>query len=309
MQQHERAAGHAVEAGLTDVAAGNLAEIPELELPGELAQLGQSARALIDALSAIIAQVAGSVRTVHHAVAELNQGNTELSKRVQRQAAGVEETSTSIAEMNHAMERTAEHGSRTKEATTVLLREASHGGQVVGETITAMAAIAEVSHQVAEFGTLIDEIAFQTNLLSLNAAIEAARAGAQGRGFAVVAAEVRRLAQQSAASAKQIKSLMRQVEQRIDHGQKLCAATGEAFGHIEHTVEEVGTLVGEMAQAMEAQARGLAQINQATREINDSTQENAALVEETTSASSSVAAEMDELNRVIGYFRLDEQDT
>ena len=304
MQAQERAAVHAVGQVLADVAAGNLSHIPQLSLEGELAQLGQSAQALIDALGSIIAQVASSVRMVHHAAAELNQGNIELSKQVQRQAAAVEETSTSIAEMNHAMAHTAAHGSRTKEATDTLLLEASHGGQVVSETIAAMAAIAEVSHQVAEFGTMIDEIAFQTNLLSLNAAIEAARAGALGRGFAVVAAEVRRLAQQSAAGAKKIKALMRQVEQRIDQGQRLCAATGEAFGHIQGTVKEVGTLVGEMATALETQARGLAQIDQATKEINHSTQENAALVEETTSASESVVTTMDELNKAVGYFRL-----
>jgi len=221
---------------------------------------------------------------------------------VQEQAAALEETSATMDEMNSAVQNNTENAKQATGVAREVQTKATQGTKVMQQTIEAMNAIQQSSHKIADIVTLIDGIAFQTNLLALNAAVEAARAGDHGRGFAVVAGEVRALAQKSAEAAKDIKGLIEESVGRIDQGTKLASESGEMLNGITSAVEQVTQMIDHIARASSEQSEGVSQVHKAIADIDQVTQQNAALVEETSAASESMSEQAANLSRDMAFF-------
>ena len=226
----------------------------------------------------------------------------DLSKRTEQQAASLEETAAALDQITATVRRTAEGAQQASRAVSVARTDAERSGVVVKEAVSAMARIESSARQISQIIGVIDEIAFQTNLLALNAGVEAARAGDAGRGFAVVASEVRALAQRSADAAKEIKSLISASSQEVETGVKLVGDTGDSLSGIVAKVLEISDLVGEIAASAQEQAGGLNEVNAAVNQMDTVTQQNAAMVEESTAASHSLAVETAELTRLVSQF-------
>ncbi|WFE68110.1 methyl-accepting chemotaxis protein [Thiomicrospira sp. R3] len=222
--------------------------------------------------------------SVSHSSAEVSQAVSTLNKTLQQQAAALEQTSSTMDQMNTAVQANTQNAQEVKAVALDVQRRASEGSSVMQQTISAMSVIQESSRKIANIVGLIDGIAFQTNLLALNAAVEAARAGDHGRGFAVVAGEVRALAQKSAEAAKDIKGLIEESVQRIDQGTALASKSGEMLSSINESIESVTQMVGQIANASSEQALGVSQVHEVINQIDQVTQQNAALVEKTTAA-------------------------
>lgn len=240
---------------------------------------------------------------VSGAAQEVSQGSMDLSHRVQEQAAALEQTSATMEEMNSQIQSTSQNAIHATEEAQKAQKNASSGVGVMQETIESMNKIQESSHKIAEIVTLIDGIAFQTNLLALNAAVEAARAGDHGRGFAVVAGEVRNLAQKSADAAKDIKHLIDETVERVNQGSALATESGKVLSDINISINSVTQMIGEIATASHEQAEGIRQVHQAITQIDNVTQQNAALVEETSAASESLSEQSDILLKEISFFK------
>ncbi|KQW30995.1 hypothetical protein ASE36_01490 [Rhizobium sp. Root274] len=258
----------------------------------------------MDRLCGIMATIRESTGHLHGGSHELQIATDDLARRTERQAAALEEAAASINEITSALgsaaKRADEAGSLVKEAT----HTAQHSGSVVGETVTAMNHIEQSSGQIGQIIGVIDEIAFQTNLLALNAGVEAARAGESGRGFAVVAQEVRELAQRSATAAREIKALISRSTQEVAAGVRLVHETGETLRGIEDFVQKINERVTAIVSSAHEQKAALEEISQAVSQMDQVTQQNAAMVEEASAATSSVATEADRLNAQIAMFRL-----
>jgi len=233
----------------------------------------------------------------------VSQGASDLSSRVQEQAAAIEETSATMTEMAAAIQTNTANAKKVADLAHQVKSQTGAGVQVMQQTITAMQAIRESSTQIADIVTLIDAIAFQTNLLALNAAVEAARAGEHGRGFAVVAGEVRALAQKSAEAAKDIKSLIADSVGRIETGTQLADKSGEMLSGITGSIEQVATMIEQIAEASAEQSQGIGQVHRAMSDIDRVTQENAALVEKTTNAAESLSCEANGLIENMAFFK------
>ncbi len=255
-------------------------------------------------LKRMVGQIRAVAHQVNRAAAEIAQGNTDLSKRTESQAASLEQTAASMEQITGTVKQSAQNAQQADQLTAAACRQAQQGGQVVQQTIEAMATISDSSHRIANIINVIDEIAFQTNLLALNAAVEAARAGEQGRGFAVVAGEVRNLAQRSADAAREIKVLITDSVAKVASGSRLVQASGQTLKEIVDAVQKVTTIVGEIAAATREQASGIEQVTQAISTMDEVTQQNAALVEEITAASQAMSAQVGELEGLIGFFKL-----
>jgi methyl-accepting chemotaxis protein len=240
---------------------------------------------------------------VSQAAGQVSQGASDLSSRVQEQAAALEQTSATMTEMTVAVQTNTANAKRVAELANQVKSQSSQGVAVMQQTITAMQSIQESSHKINDIVTLIDGIAFQTNLLALNAAVEAARAGEHGRGFAVVAGEVRALAQKSASAAKDIKDLITESVHRIETGTQLADKSGEMLNGITGSIEQVATMIEEIAVASSEQSTGISQVHLAMNNIDRVTQENAALVEETTAASESLNHEAHKLRENMAFFK------
>ena len=271
---------------------------------GQLDTLKQAINSSVTRLSEVVAQALNATHIVAGAADEVARGSMDLSNRVQEQAAALEETSATMDEMNSVVQgnsRNAEEASRVADG---VRQKANQGVEVMRSTIEAMGQIQESSHKISEIVNLIDGIAFQTNLLALNAAVEAARAGEHGRGFAVVAGEVRSLAQKSADAAKDIKSLIEESVARIDQGSELATKSGEMLNEINQEIDSFSTMIGDIAQGSSEQAEGVSQVHGAISQIDTVTQQNAALVEETSAAAASMTEQADILREDMGFFTI-----
>jgi methyl-accepting chemotaxis protein len=286
------------------VASGDLTSQIKAGTRDEAGQLLHALREMNDALSQIVGQVRNGTVAIASASNQIATGNLDLSARTENQASALEETASSMEELTSTVKATADHA---READT-LASSASHvarrGGDVVSQVVTTMGSINDSSRKVADIITVIDGIAFQTNILALNAAVEAARAGEQGRGFAVVASEVRNLAARSASAAKEIKELISSSVEQIDAGAKLVSQAGVTMDEVVSSVQRVTSIVTEISLATREQTDGIEQMNMAIMQMDQSTQQNAALVEEAAAASAAMSDQAGELERLVARFRL-----
>ena len=252
--------------------------------------------------------IATNTKGVRSGAEEITQASDDLSRRTEQQAASLEETAAALDEITATVRRTAEVANEARDLVSTSKTDAERSGEVVRQTVGAMDGIETSSKQIANIIGVIDEIAFQTNLLALNAGVEAARAGDAGRGFAVVATEVRALAQRSADAAKEIKALISTSTQQVDVGVKLVSETGQALGRIVAQVSQLNGLVTELAASAKEQSTGLGEVNAAVNQMDQVTQQNAAMVEQSTAASHSLADEAQELARLVGQFNIGESE-
>ncbi|PLA74565.1 methyl-accepting chemotaxis protein [Hydrogenovibrio sp. SC-1] len=284
------------------IASGDLTHSITNEYHGQLLRLKNSINQSNQRLSEVVTKALNATSVVSGAAEEVSQGSINLSQRVQENAAAAEETSATMEEMSSAVTNNTEHA---KEATSVaheVQQKSNEGVQVMQKTIEAMNAIQESSHKISDIVSLIDGIAFQTNLLALNAAVEAARAGDHGRGFAVVAGEVRSLAQKAAEAAKDITNLINESVTRIDDGTKLATESGEMLTTISASVDNVTNMIEQIADASAQQMAGIQQANTAITQIDEVTQQNAALVEETSAAAESLSDQARILQEDMAFF-------
>jgi methyl-accepting chemotaxis protein len=233
-------------------------------------------------------------------------GNANLSQRTEQQSSSLEETASSMEEMTATVKQNADNASQANQLAVAARDQAEKGGSVVGNAVRAMSGINDSSKKIADIIGVIDEIAFQTNLLALNAAVEAARAGEQGRGFAVVATEVRSLAGRSATAAKEIKALIQDSVRKVHEGSALVTQSGQMLELIVASVKKVTDIVGEIAAASREQSSGIEQVNKAVMQMDEMTQQNAALVEQSTAASQSMAEQARALSQTMERYRVGE---
>ncbi|MFN3450532.1 MAG: methyl-accepting chemotaxis protein [Sphingorhabdus sp.] len=253
-------------------------------------------------LGSIIGQVAASAESVSTGSAEISSASDDLARRTEQQAASLEETAAAMSEVTAAVRETAKSAQNVSTSVSDTHHEATEGGEIVRQAVTAMGDIEHSAQEIAQIINVIDGIAFQTNLLALNAGVEAARAGDAGKGFAVVANEVRALAQRSADAAKDIKNLITQSTSQVERGVSLVDKTGEMLGRIVEKVGEINALASEISSSAEMQASSLNQINVAVSDMDKMTQQNAAMVEESTAAARSLASEANQLAELVAHF-------
>ncbi|MBL8536664.1 MAG: PAS domain S-box protein [Hyphomonadaceae bacterium] len=289
--------------GLGELAGGNLTARIDQPFPGEYEKLrsdyNSAMASLQEAMKTIVVN-AGGIRT---GAGEISQASDDLSRRTEQQAASLEETAAALDEITATVRKTADGSKQANSVVATARSDAESSGQVVQEAVAAMAEIEKSSNQISQIIGVIDEIAFQTNLLALNAGVEAARAGEAGRGFAVVASEVRALAQRSSEAAKEIKGLISASSQHVGTGVELVGEAGKALQGIVTKVNEISGLVSEIAASAQEQATALAEVNTAINQMDQVTQQNAAMVEESTAASHSLTQEADELMHLISRFQ------
>lgn len=290
---------------LLALAEGDLTkDMPSGVYKGELHDLKNALNYTIDRFKRIVAETIESANIVSNAASQVSTGASDLSARVQEQAAALEETSATMNEMAAAVQINTEHARKVAELALSAQIQTTGGTQVVQKTIDAMNAIRDSSNRITDIVTLIDGIAFQTNLLALNAAVEAARAGEHGRGFAVVASEVRALAQKSATAAQDIKDLINDSSERVVNGQLLAEESGKTLDGIAQLINQVSSMIGQIATASHEQSIGINQVHQAIAQIDDVTQQNAALVEETTASAENLSDEAHKLQENMSVFKL-----
>jgi len=285
------------------IAAGDLTVAIELKA-NDQSSLLYAIKTMRDSLSGIVGQVRSGAEGVSSASAEIAQGNHDLSARTEHQASALEQTAASMEELNATVKQNAETTKQANQLAQSASQVAVKGGQVVAQVVDTMKGINESSHKISDIISVIDGIAFQTNILALNAAVEAARAGEQGRGFAVVASEVRSLAGRSAAAAKEIKSLINASVERVTQGTTLVDQAGVTMTEVVSSIKRVTDLMGEISAASNEQSLGVGQIGEAVQQMDQVTQQNAALVEEMAAAASSLKSQANELVETVAVFQL-----
>ena len=290
---------------LQSVVAGDLEKrIVLAGKAGFFEKMSRGVNQLADNMAALVSSVKQSARSVFQGAQEISAGTTNLSQRTEEQSSSLEETASSMEEMTSTVRQNAENASQANQLATAAREQAEKGGSVVGQAVQAMGDINESSKRIADIIGVIDEIAFQTNLLALNAAVEAARAGEQGRGFAVVASEVRSLAGRSATAAKEIKDLIRDSVKKVEDGSVLVTQSGQTLEQIVGSVKKVSSIVAEIAAASREQSNGIEQVNRAVMQMDELTQQNAALVEQATAASQAMSEQAKSLDEMMARYRV-----
>ena len=286
------------------LARADLTETITAEYGGTFGQLKDDSNATVAQLTEIISRIKEAADTISAASKEIASGNTDLSQRTEEQASSLEETAASMEQLTSTVKQNAENAKRANQLALSASEIAVKGGLVVGEVVGTMSSISESSKKIVDIISVIDGIAFQTNILALNAAVEAARAGEQGRGFAVVASEVRNLAQRSAAAAKEIKGLISDSVEKVGAGTRLVDDAGKTMNEVVNSVKRVTDIMAEITAASTEQSQGIEQVNTAITQMDDVTQQNAALVEEAAAAAESLEEQARELTELMGSFKL-----
>jgi methyl-accepting chemotaxis protein len=288
---------------LQRLASGDLSRRVEREVPPEYAALRDNLNTAISALQDIIGGVAEGCGSLRRSAGEISHAADSLSQRTEHQAASLEETASALNEITATVKSTADGARRTNQLVADTRARVDGGSVTMGEAVQAMDQIQDSSRRISSIIGVMDEIAFQTNLLALNAGVEAARAGEMGRGFAVVASEVRALAQRSATAAKEVKTLIDESARHVEQGADSIGRTQQALQAVASQVVEIDQIVAEIAASAREQASGLDQINTAINDMDRVTQQNAAMVEESTAATHDLAQETERLAELIGRFR------
>ncbi|MDN7912543.1 methyl-accepting chemotaxis protein [Burkholderia cepacia] len=295
--------GSAVDVART-VANGDLGSRIHVSGNDETRDLLEALRTMNERLIGIVGRVRDSSNSIAHAVSEIASGNLDLSQRTEEQAASLQETAATMEEFTSTVRLNAENAQQASALAANASDVAHRGSSVVGRVVDTMTEIGHSSSKIADITGIIEGIAFQTNILALNAAVEAARAGEQGRGFAVVASEVRSLAQRSSTAAKEIKELINASVQTIRDGSALAGEAGKTMSDVTQAVARVTDIMGEIAAASAEQSRGIDQVNLTITQMDETTQQNAALVEQAAAASKSLEAQGRELSETVAAFRM-----
>ncbi|HEY0340350.1 MAG TPA: methyl-accepting chemotaxis protein, partial [Steroidobacteraceae bacterium] len=295
---------------LSAVNGGNLGK--RIDLAGKngfFEAMSRGINQLADNITATVSMVKNAAAEIHRGAQEISAGNSNLSLRTEEQAASLEETASSMEEMTTTVKQNADNAGQANQLALAARDQAEQGGMVVGKAVQAMSGIDDSARKIADIISVIDEIAFQTNLLALNAAVEAARAGEQGRGFAVVASEVRNLAGRSATAAKEIKDLIQDSVKKVSDGSRLVTQSGQTLEQIVVSVKKVSDIVAEIAAASREQSLGIEQVGRAVMQMDELTQQNAALVEQATAASQGMTTEAGGLNAMMAHYDFTGVDT
>ena len=290
------------------IAAGDLT-LDLIIKHGDNSSLLYSLKSMQAALGNLIHEIKASTDTISTASREIASGNSDLSQRTEEQASSLEETASSMEELTSTVKQNTENAKQANQLAISASDVAGKGGEVVSKVVVTMDSINESSRKIVEIISVIDGIAFQTNILALNAAVEAARAGEQGRGFAVVAGEVRNLAQRSAAAAKEIKTLIGDSVEKVEGGSKLVAQAGQTMEEIVTSIRRVTDIMSEITAASVEQSQGIEQVNTAITQMDEVTQQNAALVEEAAAAAESLEEQAQILAASVATFKVDNSES
>ncbi len=286
------------------VARGDLSRTLAASGRDEVAQLTRALGEMVERLRAVVGEVRNGVEQVSTASSQIATGNIDLSQRTEEQASNLQQTAASMEELTSTVRQNADNARAASQLASGATAVAAQGGEVVAQVVGTMQQITGSSRQIADIIGVIDGIAFQTNILALNAAVEAARAGEQGRGFAVVAGEVRSLAQRSAQAAREIKRLIQASVETVDSGAQLVGQAGRTMDEIVQQVRRVNDLVGEISSASVEQSRGIEQVGHAVAQLDQVTQQNAALVEESAAAADSMRQQAARLADTVAVFKI-----
>jgi methyl-accepting chemotaxis protein-1 (serine sensor receptor) len=286
------------------VAQGDLRTRIVVDGRDEISKLLGALREMNERLTAIVGRVRDSSASIAGAARQIAAGNMDLSQRTEQQAASLQETASSMEQLTSTVKQNADNAQQGSALAANASSVAQKGSAVVGQVVNTMQDISDSSTKIADITGIIEGIAFQTNILALNAAVEAARAGEQGRGFAVVASEVRSLAQRSSSAAKEIKDLIANSVGKIRDGSTLAGEAGKTMSEVTHAVARVTDIMSEIAAASSEQSRGIEQVNLAITQMDNVTQQNAALVEEAAAASRSMEDQGQQLNEAVAFFRV-----
>nr|WP_316642531.1 methyl-accepting chemotaxis protein [uncultured Roseateles sp.] len=286
------------------IAAGDLTQSITVQGSDEAAELVEALRVMQQALREMVGQVRTSTEGINTASSEIATGNQDLSVRTEQTASNLQQAASSMEQLTSTVRQSADSARQANQLASTAAEVAQRGGSVVAQVVSTMDEINSSSKKISDIIGVIDGIAFQTNILALNAAVEAARAGEQGRGFAVVASEVRSLAQRSAEAAKEIKALIGTSVDKVESGSKLVANAGQTMGEIVASVKRVTDMIGEITAAASEQSDGISQVNSTVIQLDQMTQQNAALVEESAAAAESLKGQAQRLAQVVSTFRL-----
>ena len=285
---------------------GDLTTSIEEKFEGEFQELGDAINSFVTELRDTISQINAAANTINEASTEIAEGNADLSSRTEEQASSLEETASSMEELTGTVRLNSENANQANSLASEASTVAIEGGETIQKVVATMASINESANKISDIIGVIDGIAFQTNILALNAAVEAARAGEQGRGFAVVASEVRTLAQRSANAAKDIKELISDSVSKIENGNVLVNQSGETMEKVVTSIKRVNDIMSEIAAASAEQATGIDEVGKAITQMDEVTQQNAALVEEAAAAAESLQSQALQLTERVASFKMDD---